>query len=88
MVEIEAEAPECPVALIYLWNWFGEISLGLSVNGMSVPTVTWESLVSWCVLRNVAIERWESLALVRLGQLRASVLSQKAAKSNPSGGKD
>ncbi|MDP2410353.1 MAG: hypothetical protein Q8M26_08710 [Pseudolabrys sp.] len=66
-----------PAALSYLWRWFNEIAMGLAANGMSIPVVTWEALVSWSLMRDVALERWESLALVRLGQIRASVLSQK-----------
>lgn len=74
-----------PFALTYLWGWFHELSLGLAVNGMSVPVVTWESLMAWCSLRHVLLERWESMALVRLGQTRVSVLSEKAAKNKPAG---
>lgn len=58
--------------------------MGLAVNGMAPPVVTWESLSAWCGLRKMSIDPWEALALVRLGQARASILSEKAEAANKS----
>lgn len=50
--------------------------MGLQGNGMAVPGITWEGLTAWCALMRIVLEPWEAQALVRLGALRASVLSE------------
>jgi len=59
--------------------------MGVSRNGMGPVLVTWEGLRAWCELMRIALEPWESLALVRIGQCRAMVDSEKKpeSKSNP-----
>lgn len=76
LVEAADKAPVCPPELSYLWDYFLEISLGLASNGMGPAVITWEGLKAWCELRVTPLTRWESLALVRLGQLRALVRSE------------
>jgi len=46
--------------------------------------ISWETLQAWCELRRMAIEPWESLVLVQLSQLRASIAMEK--KSAPGKG--
>lgn len=76
-----AEAwPPCPAELIYLWNLFNEISMGVASNGMSYPTISWECLAAWRAQMRVDLDPWESRALVRLGSLRASILSENPGK--------
>jgi hypothetical protein len=76
---IDANAPEFPDVLDYLWAWFQEISLGLSPSGFAPPVLTWEALRTWQVIMDVGtIEPWEARTLVQLGMLRASVLSEKS----------
>lgn len=70
------EGPECPRQLVYLWNYFHEISMGLASNGMGPPLVTWESLVAWSRFSRVALMGWEARALVDLGYKRAIVQSE------------
>jgi len=67
----------CPRGAELLWAWFNEIACGLDGNGFSAPVISWMQLDAWCRLRNVTLEPWEALALVQLGMLRASVLSEK-----------
>jgi hypothetical protein len=69
--------PQCPLPLRYLFEYFQEIAIGLSANGFSIPTVSWESLCAWSGLRGVDLEPWESLLLVQLGQVRAKALMEK-----------
>jgi hypothetical protein len=76
------DTPECPAALRYLWVYFVELSEGLAITGMAPPVITWESLAAWCELRRMVIEPWESLALVRLGRLRAEIQSEKKPGNN------
>ena len=82
---IVPDAPPFPLALNYLWRYFIEHSMGVSQNGMGPALVTWEGLRAWCELMRITLEPWESLALVRLGQCRARVDSEKKPepKSNP-----
>lgn len=71
-----------------MWNWFREISLGLSSNGMGPTLVTWESLQAWRLLTGEEPEDWEVRALVRLGYTRAVIEGEKMQKDakNPPGG--
>jgi hypothetical protein len=55
--------------------------LGLDSAGFGVPAVTWEGVLAWKILTGTSIERWESLLMVRLGQLRASILSETDKKT-------
>lgn len=81
----DSDAPECPPALAYLWRWFLEHSMGLASGGMGYPVVTWEGLAAWCEFQGLRLAYWEALAMVRLGQLRASTLSEKTSKTKPAG---
>lgn len=79
---IDANAPEFPDVLDYLWAWFQEISLGLSPTGFAPPVVTWEALQTWQIIMDVGpLEPWEARTLVQLGMLRASVLSEKDSET-------
>lgn len=72
-------SPPFPYELEYLWDWFGELSAGLAVNGMAPPVVTWQAIRAW--RKEVGIGRlqpWESRTLIELGMLRAKVQSEKA----------
>lgn len=69
-------APPFPTELQYLWAWFSEHCLGLQVNGMVVPHVTWEGIAAWCELMDIALAPWEARAMVRLGNVRAAALSK------------
>jgi hypothetical protein len=64
----------------YLWNWFCQISMGISSAGFGVPAVTWENVQCWKTLMRVEIDPWEAALMVRLGQLRASILSEPEKK--------
>lgn len=77
--EIIPDGPPFPEELDYIWNWWGQLSRGLPANGMTVPTVSWEAIRAWQIAMGIGpIEPWEADCLVRLGLLRASILSEKA----------
>jgi hypothetical protein len=72
---IEADAgPPFPFELEYLWLTFHDVSVGLAVTGMAIPTITWESLQAYEQL-NGSLETWERRALMQLSSARAHVLS-------------
>jgi len=57
--------------------------MGLAPNGFAPPTVTWEALRAWRrEMRIGRLETWEARALVYLGMVRASVLSEKKPDSD------
>ncbi|WP_420133957.1 phage tail assembly chaperone [Rhodopseudomonas sp.] len=68
--------PECPQALAYLWQWFSELSAGLSSNGFGPAVVTWEALRAWSSFMRLRLEPWEARALVDMGAMRASILME------------
>ncbi|QUS39557.1 hypothetical protein RPMA_12455 [Tardiphaga alba] len=74
------EGPEPPALLLYLWEWFFEISMGLAISGMAPPVVTWEGLAAWRMQMGIELEPWEARTIVRLGYLRAAVLSEEKPK--------
>lgn len=80
---LENTGPECPAPLQYLWSWFCELASGLSVNGMAPPVVTWEGLEAWARQMDIALEPREARTLVRLGQMRAEILSEEQPKPAP-----
>lgn len=81
----EEYIPELPFEFHYLWKWFQEISLGLSISGFGFPTITWEGLRAWKETMAISkLEHWEALTLIQLASLRAGILSQqsKSGKNN------
>jgi hypothetical protein len=79
-VEVSEPAELPPDLLRYLWDWFEEISLGLSSDGFGPPLVTWEALAAWCCLTLNALEPWEATTLVRLGRQKAHIDSEPKPK--------
>ncbi len=75
------EPPLFPKELAYLWSWYCQHSMGLAVNGMSYPAVTWEGVSAWSNLMGISLESWEALTMIRLGNLRANIESEKIAKA-------
>ena len=75
--------PSCPALVWYLWLWFCELSCGLAPSGFAPPIVTWEALESWSRQMDIDVAPWEARMLVRLGQMRADILMEKAATPAP-----
>lgn len=75
------EAPRCPQALVYLWNWFDEISIGLSSNGFGPAILTWEALKAWSEFAVIRLEPWEARVLVTLGYKRALIHGEEQQKT-------
>jgi hypothetical protein len=83
----EDGAPRFPFELEYLWHTFHDVSTGLAVTGMAVPTITWESLQAYEHL-NGPLEAWERRALMQLSNARAHVLSiRPEQKDTPANGR-
>jgi hypothetical protein len=79
--EILPDTPPFPSELSYLWSWYCQHSMGLAANGMSFPSVTWEGVAAWSDLMLVSLEPWEVLTMIRLGNLRANIESEKINKA-------
>jgi len=78
----EDGAPPFPFELEYLWSTFHDVSMGLVVSGMALPTITWETLQAYEQL-NGSLEPWERRALMRLSSARAHILSTRPAEQPP-----
>jgi hypothetical protein len=85
----EDGAPPFPFELEYLWVIFHDVSMGLAVTGMAIPTITWESLQAYEQLNGAPLEAWERRALMQLSSARAHVLSIRPAeqKDTPANGR-
>jgi hypothetical protein len=84
----EDGAPAFPFELEYLWSTFHELSMGLAVTGMAIPTITWESLQAYEQLNGVPLDAWERRALMQLSNARAHVLSiRPEQKDTPANGR-
>lgn len=69
--------PPFPEPLEYLWDWFAQISIGLPINGMTPPTLSWDTLHAWVLLTGLGpLEPWEAQALVQLSMMRAGIQSE------------
>ena len=83
VVEIE-DGPACPRELIYLWNYFSEVSCGIASGGFGPAVVTWTDLYSWRWQMGIDLLPWEARAIIDLGSLRAVIASEKPPTAQPS----
>jgi hypothetical protein len=72
-----SDLPPFPWALDYLWDWFCQLSMGLSISGMAPAVVTWESLESWARQMDIEVRPREAIVFV---ELRAQVLMETPKK--------
>ncbi|WP_296741444.1 hypothetical protein [Mesorhizobium sp.] len=72
-----SEEPDFPWPLEYLWIDFLEISMGITSNGFGPALITWDVLQSWSMLRGIALDPKDALALIKLGHSRATILIEK-----------
>jgi hypothetical protein len=76
-VKSRLDTPPFPPQLDYLWQYYCQHTLGLSVSGMAPAVVTWEGLRSWCSIMEIDLDPEEALVLVRLGHESAVAQSEK-----------
>lgn len=82
--EIESDdGPSCPSELGYLWNYFQEVSEGISAGGFGPAVVTWTDIYFWRVQMGIELAAWEAKAIVQLGNLRAVIASEKQPTATP-----
>jgi hypothetical protein len=67
---IAPDPPHFPEELAYLWNWYRQHEMGLAINGMAPPNVTWEGVAAWSMITDVLLQPWEARAMVVLGYAR------------------
>jgi hypothetical protein len=77
--------PTFPKRLAYLWIDFCDIIGGMDSNGWSPSVVTWEGLRAWSEMTGTQLDPWEAKLLVRLGALRARVLSEQSPTDGAGG---
>lgn len=73
----DPDLPEYPWALDYLWRLFDEFSMGLAPNGIGPVMASWRDVQDWSAAMLLDLEPWEKKALIRLANLRASIMSEK-----------
>lgn len=55
--------------------------MGLTSTGMAQVQASWMDVQAWCAAMLLDLEPWEKKALVRLANLRASILSEENPKA-------
>jgi hypothetical protein len=63
---VEADTPQVPDALLYLWEWFCEIASRRTSGGMAVNPITFVDVYAWAALTRCHPEPWEVRVLLRL----------------------
>lgn len=56
-------APDYPLQVRYLWNWFVELSKGRSAGPMAANAINWSDMSAYFSLIGVRPMRWELNAL-------------------------
>ncbi len=75
--------PPFPDELDYLWRWWSEIIEGTEGNGFGAPRTGWLVLAAWSDLSRTLLEPWEARALVKIGNVFASVHNEDIGKTKP-----
>mgnify|MGYP003638421474 CR=1 FL=1 len=57
----ELDAPYISPEIVYLWNYFIELS-----NARSDGPIGYTDILSWCKLSSISLKKWELGAIVRL----------------------
>jgi hypothetical protein len=78
--QADPDLPAFPWALEHLWDLFLDLVIGVASNGMAPPVVTWRDVEAFDAAADLDLAPWEKRALVRLGNLRAMVLSEDLVK--------
>jgi aminoglycoside phosphotransferase (APT) family kinase protein len=74
--ELDPPAPPFPAVLSYLWQWFCDLSAGITPNGMTPPTISWEAAAAWASLTGINPQPWEYRAMIALGAMRANIINE------------
>lgn len=67
--------------LEYLWELFGEFSMGLASNGMGPVMASWRDVQDWCGAMCLELEPWEKKVLIKLANHRAAIMSEEKPKA-------
>lgn len=59
---------------------FLELSLGITSNGMAPPVITWVDVQAFDIAGDHGLQPWEKRMLVKLGNLRASIMAEEKPK--------
>ena len=52
-----------PDRVLYLWEWFVELSRGRGSSGFGANPLSWTDMAAWSALMGVCLERWEVTVL-------------------------
>lgn len=74
----EPPKPRMPAEMAYLWRAFIEMSYGLEASSYGPAVASWSQVEVWARVMGYELKAWEALALVRLGRVRAWVMSAAA----------
>lgn len=61
----ELDVPQCPTSMVYILNWFYELSSGRQ-NGMGLNPISWQDIRAWQEVTGERLALWELNAIKRL----------------------
>ncbi|MGC6360465.1 hypothetical protein ACNO7O_10675 [Bisgaard Taxon 45] len=71
----ELETPEAPQELIYLLDYFEELSLSRQCGNIANP-LSYSDILAWCLLTETQLTTWEVNAIKKIDMVYLNNLSQ------------
>ena len=76
--QAELDPPvQAPPALLYLWEWFWQMSQGRSVSMGGIMPIPPSEMLAWCTLKRIELQRWEFDAIQALDATFMRVAAEK-----------
>ena len=79
---------DMPIELLYLWEWYLELSAGRNYGSMGGPLpISHLEIAGWCGLNGIELEKWELRTIKALDRLErmAAAEEYKANRPKPKG---
>lgn len=61
--DLELLGPPCPDALVYLWEWFVELTCARTGNGFGANPMTWTEIYLWSRIHGRWLQPFEREAI-------------------------
>jgi hypothetical protein len=80
------ELPTLPETLVYIWNYWQELSYTRRNYGWGVTPLSYSEIFAWSRLRGILLDAWELDTLMKLDSVYLDVESKAEAKRRAANG--